>query len=394
MFAEWNRRGKGDRRDLSRSRMLAQLMGVDLATLPPTILVVGSKGKGTTCAYASARLAALGLHIVSITSPPFRTNRERIRIDGQAISAGRYADLSQRVGKARQMLPPQSAGYLSPTGAFLAAGLALATEEDADALVVEEGLGGRSDDVSMIQASVVAVTSVFDEHIGVIGNNVAEIADDLLGVIGDKTCSVVTLPQSDDVTRVIVRHATARDVPVETIYLDRADIASDPVAANARLGMRSAEALVAFIGPSRVTMTDTQIPSLPGRRSLHRSHQGQLVAVDAAINPSGVVGALAWCDSVVGSLDLVLACFPTTKRAAECFSLLRGRRVLPVVLPTEHLDFDATDAPWPMILPSEAFREAALSKGPVLCVGTMSFIGEVLDWLDVPTDDWWPPRSL
>ena len=392
MFAEWERRGKGVSRDLARSKLLARLMGVDLAMLPPTILVVGSKGKGTACAYASAHLDALGLHVVSVTSPPFRTNRERIRLDGRAISNDCYSELSQRVGEARRRLPSQSAGYLSPTGAFLAAGLALAVEKEADALVIEEGLGGRSDDVSMLKAAVVAVTAIFEEHIGVIGSNVAEIADDLLGVVGHRTRCVITLPQSEPVDRVISRHAHAQRVPVETIQCGVQYAVIDPVAANARLGVRAAEVLATLLEPSRTisATTDTRIPSLPGRRSFHRSAQGQLVAVDASIDPSGVAGALSWCDRVLEPPDLVLACFPSTKRAAECFSILRGRRVIPVVLSVDHLDFIAADAPGPLVSPSKAFREAAFSNGVVLCVGTMSFIGEVLDWLDVSTDDWWP----
>src|ERR1039458_1994521 len=102
-FAErMQRRVLGGRRSLSRARALAPHLGVDLdawrAHPEAVISVVGSKGKRTAAPFASAALAATGLRVGTLTSPGLRSNRERIRVDGQAVPRREYEAL---IGKVR-----------------------------------------------------------------------------------------------------------------------------------------------------------------------------------------------------------------------------------------------------------------------------------------------------
>jgi dihydrofolate synthase/folylpolyglutamate synthase len=180
------------------------------------LTVVGSKGKGTAATYAAATLSASGLRTGLVTSPPFRTNRERIRIDGRAIDADVYDRLAGELAVVLDVLGPgDDSGYLSPTGSFTLSGVRHFTTAGVDVIVLEEGLGGSSDEVSLFTPLVVAVTPIFEEHVGIIGDTAAEIAADLIGVVRTGTRRVLSLHQETPVWDVLTAHARAVDAAIE-----------------------------------------------------------------------------------------------------------------------------------------------------------------------------------
>lgn len=153
-FREWDSRLPGQHRSLDRARAVRDRLG--LASHPPVLTVVGSKGKGTAASYASAYLAAAGHRVVTVTSPSLRHTTERIRVDGAAVDEATLARLGDRLAAAIRELPPPRDCYLSPSGLFTLAGLLLARELPAGYLVLEAGRGGRSDEVSLVEPAVVA----------------------------------------------------------------------------------------------------------------------------------------------------------------------------------------------------------------------------------------------
>ena len=201
-FREWlHGRACGAKRSKVRAQVfLEALLGSrydDLMRTPvPLVVAVGSKGKGTTAAYSSAALAAAGLRVGTVTSPGFRSHRERIRVDGQSITPTELAMLAMAIEETRERhgsdLPND--GYLSPTGLFTMAGVLHFIDSACDAWVFEAGMGGRSDEVSLLSPDVVTVTPIFEEHVGILGRDVREIAVDKLGVVTERTSHVVTQP--------------------------------------------------------------------------------------------------------------------------------------------------------------------------------------------------------
>src|SRR5262245_31057248 len=58
---------------------------------PGSVHVAGTNGKGSTCAMIESGLRAAGRRTGLYTSPHLAEPTERIRIDGEAVSAGRFA---------------------------------------------------------------------------------------------------------------------------------------------------------------------------------------------------------------------------------------------------------------------------------------------------------------
>src|SRR5690625_5048772 len=82
IFDEWRTLRHVSSRSLARTRALLQVLGYAPDDVGHSTLgVVGSKGKGTAAAYASAALAGLGHRVGTVMSPGVISNADRIRID-------------------------------------------------------------------------------------------------------------------------------------------------------------------------------------------------------------------------------------------------------------------------------------------------------------------------
>lgn len=383
---EWrDMKAQGAKRDLRRAVALARALDVDIASTP-VITVVGSKGKGTTAAACATALEAAGLRVGLVTSPAFRTNCERIRLNGESISEVNYDRLAERVRQAHATLAAPQRGYLSPTGSYTIAALAYLNGHDVDVVVVEEGMGGTSDEVSLLSPSVVAVTPLFGEHKGVLGETDADVFIDLLGVVGPCTRTIVAAPQrSDQARRLIANRARcvgAAQWGIEEEAIEAARVSwGDPIAANVATGVvaalaylkegRGATDVVARIAPSL---------RLPGRQSFYR-RQGHTVFVDAAIDGWGMREALARCEALVGTPDHVLVALPDGKDIEGCREELAGRPV-EWVRAGVNLRYSQTEAAHS----GNGHLKQLLDVDTVdtiACCGTISWVAEVLDILDV-----------
>lgn len=100
----------------ARAPNFARELALDTSPTVPVIGVVGSKGKGSAVAATTQYLMSLGYRVGTISSPPFLTNRERIRLNARPLSPRDYDSLADRVAAALTAMPPvaDTGGYLAP----------------------------------------------------------------------------------------------------------------------------------------------------------------------------------------------------------------------------------------------------------------------------------------
>lgn len=395
VFREWHAGRAVGRRSKDRAAALRDALGLPLAPLP-VLAVVGSKGKGTTATYASAVLAASGLKVGTITSPGFRSNRERIRVDGAAIGRPQYERLLRRVDEATRTLPPPQPGegYLSPGGIYLAAGLTHFREQACDVAVVEAGRGGLSDELSLYEAEVVALTRILGEHLDELGGSIESIARDKIGIVSPRTSVVVMAAQTPGLDDLVAASARERGGPALRVVtsgrrppfgLSRSLPGFNGM--NAALGVTAGVRTLAQLGvqPAGAARLEYVLRSvrLPARLSHHEVARGDdpargaRVILDAAVERTGVACALAYADARYGTRDHhVLVSLPDDKDLEGARLELQGRKVTHVVLDT-YLRYERDRSYWPQV-PFEDVDWTAL--GPrLLVLGTISFVGLVLD---------------
>jgi dihydrofolate synthase/folylpolyglutamate synthase len=381
----------GKQRSLARATTLAELLDIPRGTdrVTSDITVVGSKGKGTAATFAAATLAAAGLRVGLLTSPGFRTNRERIRIDGHAIDPSQYGELVHRVTDALEKLdvsPSADDGYLAPTGIFTIAAVRHFIDAQCDAIVLEAGMGGGHDEVSLFPARVVACSPIFGEHLGVLGDTVGDIAREKLGIVTDSTRALLIVRQYDPEAAMVL-HET-REAPL-TVVTDAPVSCTTwppaPITDNAWLGVAAglqALSLRGLMVDASLLQRTLATVHLPGRLSIHE-RRSQRWLVDAASNQYAVTRALAYADAQWNGIDTVVPCIPDGKDVAGVQAALADANCIPVRTDAPHLTFHA----WERALPSLSQLDVDSLGDPVVAVGTVHFVGDVLELLDVPTEN-------
>ncbi len=397
-FREWQRRRPDEHRSLERAAQLKALLALDKISVP-VLTVVGSKGKGTIATYASATLAATGLRVGTLTSPSMLSNRERIRVDGSAISSAEYAELAAQLSAVLSSLGDRTpgSGYLAPTGLFTLAAVRHFTDSKCDIIVLEAGMGGRSDEVSLFSPCILAIGPIFAEHIGILGANTSEIAREKCGAASNETRWVLSAPQTPDVSSVLEQMVGPRLIfphtqRVKTTIPHGISLPPGFSEANARLGIEAALKLVEAMkmDPPRFFDLQRVLASVRahGRLSVHFVGDTKWV-VDAAIDERGVAMAIDWCRKNIGTPDTVFVSFPDSKDVAGAQRALAGLDYVPVAVEAPHLKYSAQMWPKPLVKFEEVKK---LAKGDcVLLIGTMSFVALVLEVIGVDLDILYEP---
>lgn len=323
----------------------------------PTLTVVGSKGKGSAAAGATAALASAGLRVLTVSSPAHVTNRERIRVNGTSISQADYEAISAELTTHLHHLPPEY--YLCPSGAYTVMGAWWADQIDADVLVLEEGMGGASDEISLFTPSHLALTPIFAEHIGELGDTIEEVITDLLAI--EPATAVASADQAYELAQTITA-----SWPVRHIAHAPLGHPNRLVAASLGLGWAAGADLAVSLGAQVGPVPHI---NLPGRTSVH-TVDGSTWVVDGAVSPEGVSALLE-----THPPEKIIACWPTNKDWQACADMVPGAQL---VATGSHL-------PFPGHLPR--LDEVDLS-GDITFVGTQSFVGEVLTRAGAETDSW------
>ncbi len=178
---------KGAQPGLERIGRLFQLLG-DPQNSWPAFHVVGTNGKGSTCAFLDASLRASGCRTAFYSSPHLVTPAERLVIDGTPLEAREWLDALRRVTAVLQQdstlasAPPSYFELLTAT-AFL-----LAAERRVEVIVAEAGLGGRLDATNLLGRVLCSISaSISRDHMEFLGNTLEEIAGEKFAVVRKDT---------------------------------------------------------------------------------------------------------------------------------------------------------------------------------------------------------------
>jgi dihydrofolate synthase/folylpolyglutamate synthase len=119
------------------------------------------------------------------SSPHLLDVRERIRVDGEAISRQRFVALVEEVAAPATRLEATLAAdaYLSPIGLLLAVALLHFRASGVRLAVIEAGRGARFDDTRLVEHPVAALTPIMSEHLRELGPGLARIAWHKAGAI-------------------------------------------------------------------------------------------------------------------------------------------------------------------------------------------------------------------
>jgi dihydrofolate synthase/folylpolyglutamate synthase len=397
--------------------------------------VAGTNGKGSTSCYLERLWRETGLTTGLYTSPHLVDFRERIRVDGRAVST---EDIVEGLDAITRL--PEAEGRTFFEAATAIAFRALA-QHHVQAGVIEVGLGGRLDSTNVIEPSVSVITPVGLDHTDLLGPTLAHVAGEKAGILKAGVPAVIA-PQVTSAARVIEQAAAEHRADLVRVA-SRARIASaqsGPEGTDVRLATRdfgtlrfrlralgrhqaanAALAVAAFsvglehglrlptggrLRPEKPS-ADALVRALsqarwPGR--LERSEREPRVYWDGAHNPHGArVLRRAWRQAMGDEPAALVLGMSADKDARGFLQAMRGpwRKVFaaapdtaraadPEMLAREVKDWSVPVRTRATI--AEALAEALQwvgSRGRVLVTGSLFTVGDAMRALGDP-----PPEAL
>ena len=197
------------------SRLVELLADPHLAY--PVIHVTGTNGKTSTSRMIESLLREMGLNTGLVTSPHLHSLTERIRLNGEPISAERFVEAYDELEPFLAMVDSESIAEGGPAMSYfeVLTGLAFAVFADApvDVAIVEVGLGGEWDATNVVQPVVSVITPIGIDHTDYLGDTIEEIAQAKAGIIKPGV-SAVLAHQTPEAAEVLLRRCAEVDAIV------------------------------------------------------------------------------------------------------------------------------------------------------------------------------------
>ncbi len=157
----------------------------------PSLHIAGSKGKGSVSAFCSAALQAAGYKVGLYTSPHLKDFEERMQVNRLPIPRDVLVAYVNEIKPAVASVPGLTTFEIMTGLAFL-----FFARQEVDIAVIEVGLGGRLDATNIITPEVSVITSLYLDHVSILGDTLDKIAAEKGGIIKPGV-PVICAPQED-----------------------------------------------------------------------------------------------------------------------------------------------------------------------------------------------------
>ncbi len=357
------------------------------------IHIAGTNGKGSVAAFVSSILQAASFaseksfKVGLFTSPHLIDYTERIQIDGVQIPREEVTRIGESLLGMELKLEPTMFDY------WLAMAIIYFKEQQVDYVVLETGLGGTKDSTNGLSQlpDVSVITSIGLEHTQYLGNTLAEIAGEKAGII--KPGVPVVIGQMDDEAAVVIE-ARAQELGC---ILHRAGTVDKDVKLGLFGGYQRKNAAVAIETirclslhvDNQTIATGLANARWPGRMDI--ISEDPFILIDGAHNPSGV---RALVDSLVGEFPNIKFSFIMAVMADKDYVEM-AQIISPIAERVFTVTIDYSRALQAETLADDlkgigmeatackdykdAINRASAQDNPIIVMGSLYFIGEVLN---------------
>ena len=172
------------------------------------IQVAGTNGKGSTCAILSSILLNANYKVGLFTSPHLVNVNERIRINGVPISDN-Y--ISQYIQLYKNDIEETSASFFE-TITIMA--FWYFKKMNVDYAIMETGLGGRLDSVTICSPIASVITSISLDHAEILGDTLEKITNEKIGIIKHHTPCITINHNYTKINKIIERECSKKNAPL------------------------------------------------------------------------------------------------------------------------------------------------------------------------------------
>lgn len=371
-------------------RVLAALGNPQLSF--PSVLIVGTNGKGSTAAMLDATFRSHGLSTGLFTSPHLVRVEERLQLNGVPVDE---ATLESVIGRFDEY--PDLTYFETLT----AAAFSIFCEAEVDVAVLEAGMGGSWDATRLADSAIAGLTNIGSDHAGWLGATLTEVARDKGRALAAAESAVIGTGVDEALVaelgapgarraRSLVRCTDTGGGGVAISWNGRETVFRMPLSGafqfdNLELALALALEAVNAGWMSSLEASRVQVAldgmSWPGRLSLHRLN-GRHVLVDCAHNLEAVKALAGHLDGLDRRYNLLFSCLDD--KPVEAMAEALRDRVGEVVVCRL-----ADERAMPLERLAAAFSGARIAedprsgldcvRDPVLAAGSIRLVGALLE---------------
>lgn len=165
--------------------------------------IAGTNGKGSCAEMMTNVLMRAGYRVGKFMSPHLIKYNERISVQNKNISD---EDMERLIKNIKPKIDKYNSSNSEKITLFeLETTMAILyfNESDCDFVVLETGLGGMYDCTNIVNPVVSIITSIGYDHMDILGNTLAEIAEQKAGIIKENSDTIFVKQEENDVNDII-----------------------------------------------------------------------------------------------------------------------------------------------------------------------------------------------
>lgn len=160
---------------LEHTKKIISKLNLNLTPKYPIILIGGTNGKGSTCAYLTNILSHSSYKVGTFTSPHIFEYNERISINNISIN-------DEMLIETLKHIIDVSENSLGLFKTFTLAAHKIFEQQQIDIAIIEVGLGGNNDVTNLFEPTISAITNVDFDHCEILGNTLDAIGLEKAGI--------------------------------------------------------------------------------------------------------------------------------------------------------------------------------------------------------------------
>jgi len=200
---------KGIKLGLQRTHELMAACGNPQSNLP-SIQVAGTNGKGSVSAMLANIFKTANYKTGLFTSPHLVKVNERIRINNNAISD---EDIDVFIKTFKKQIEKSKATFFETITAMA---FWYFNKENVDIAILETGLGGRMDSVSVCEPLATVITPISLDHVEILGETLSEIAFEKAGIL---KCNIpcISAKQKNEAKEILINEGGKIGAPIHFV---------------------------------------------------------------------------------------------------------------------------------------------------------------------------------
>ena len=267
-----------------------------------SIQVAGTNGKGSVCAMLANIFKKAGYKTGLYTSPHLVNLNERIRINGIPISK---KEIDIFIRKYKNDIEKIGATFFETITAIA---FWYFKKINVDVAVLETGLGGRLDSVSICEPMATIITPISLDHMEILGDTLSQITFEKAGIL-KKGVACISAQQEDSATEVLIKEAKIKETSIQFLNGDRSsefqlNIHGKSQHENARLAVSAISLLKDFNISGKMIADGLKSVEWWGRNQIIQ--ENPLVVFDVAHNLAGMNSFLEYYKNLHITGDSVL----------------------------------------------------------------------------------------